>query len=98
MTDLMLKDEVYAIVGPTRAVAWLKSTSPTSYASGQVVVELKAIEELSGKDEAQALNYLKATGLRGCLVLTSAAMGNWSGNDSSDDLPSCPSCPSWTAC
>jgi GxxExxY protein len=29
----------------------------------QVVVEVKALERLSGKEEAQILNYLKATGL-----------------------------------
>jgi GxxExxY protein len=28
---------------------------------GQIIVELKALERLSGRDEAQLLNYLKAT-------------------------------------
>ena len=36
---------------------------------GQVIVELKAMRELTGREEAQLLNYLKATGLRvGVLV------------------------------
>ncbi len=30
----------------------------------KIVVELKAIDRLTGKDTAQLLNYLKATGLR----------------------------------
>ncbi len=36
---------------------------------GEVIVELKAMRELSGNDEAQLINYLKATGLeRGLLI------------------------------
>ena len=31
---------------------------------GQIIVELKAIEKPSGTEQAQVLNYLKATGLR----------------------------------
>jgi GxxExxY protein len=31
---------------------------------GAIIVELKAIRELTKKDESQILNYLKATGLR----------------------------------
>ncbi len=30
----------------------------------QLVVELKALEKIFGRDEAQILNYLKATGLK----------------------------------
>ncbi len=30
---------------------------------GQVIVELKAIRELAKREEAQIINYLKATGL-----------------------------------
>ena len=31
---------------------------------GPVLVEIKALDELTGTDEAQLLNYLKATGIR----------------------------------
>lgn len=36
---------------------------------GEVVVELKALSALTGKDLAQCLNYLKATKLKRCLLL-----------------------------
>ncbi|MGB9888327.1 MAG: GxxExxY protein [Anaerolineae bacterium] len=36
---------------------------------GQIIVELKALDHLSGKEEAQILNYLKATGLRVGLLI-----------------------------
>jgi hypothetical protein len=55
MTDLLFKDEAYAIVGAAMEV--------------YNQIELKAIDRLTGKDMAQLLNYLKATGLRlGLLV------------------------------
>ncbi len=34
-----------------------------------IVVELKALERLSGKEEAQIINYLKATGLKVGLLI-----------------------------
>ena len=36
---------------------------------GEVVVEIKAVQTLSGHDEAQLINYLKATGLKRGLLL-----------------------------
>ena len=34
-----------------------------------IIVELKAIRELTGVDESQVLNYLKATGMKRALLL-----------------------------
>ena len=36
---------------------------------GEVIVELKATADLTGKDKAQVLNYLKATGLSKALLV-----------------------------
>ncbi len=36
---------------------------------GKIIVELKAQDSLSGKEEAQVLNYLKATGMKLGLVI-----------------------------
>ena len=42
---------------------------------GQIIVELKAADRLSGKDRAQMLNYLKATGLRVGLLVNFGSHG-----------------------
>ncbi len=105
MTELILKDEVFAIVGaaievhrelgpgfleavyqealeielrnqniafeaqkPLRISYKGKTLHKEYFADlicyGQIIVELKALDRLSGNEEAQILNYLKATGLR----------------------------------
>lgn len=105
MTELILKDEVFAIVGAAievhrelgpgfleavyqealelelreRNIPFEAQKSLRIYykgkvlnkeyfadlvCHGQIIVELKALDRLSGNEEAQVLNYLKATGLR----------------------------------
>jgi GxxExxY protein len=40
----------------------------------EIVVELKAIEELTGKDQSQVINYLKATGMQRGLLFNFGSM------------------------
>lgn len=42
---------------------------------GQIIVELKALDRLSGKEESQILNYLKATNLRVGLLINFGSVG-----------------------
>ena len=41
-----------------------KKYQPDYVCFDEVIVELKALDQLSGTEEAQILNYLKATGLK----------------------------------
>lgn len=116
MAELLLKDEVYAIVGaaievhrelgpgfleavyqealeielaergiPYQAqkplrITYKDKTLAKEYAAdlvgyGQVIVEIKALDRLSGREEAQILNYLMATGLRVGLLINFGSHG-----------------------
>ena len=113
---LMLKDEVYAIVGAAievhrelghgfleaiyqealeieltnRDIPFLSQQTLPLHYKGQrlkkkyvadlicfekIIVELKALNQLSGKEESQILNYLKATGLQVGLLINFGSTG-----------------------
>ncbi len=104
MTELLYKDEVYALIGAAMEVYnvlgagflepvyqealgiefkerhipfeaqkelcisykehWLEKTYLADYvAFGKIIVEIKALDRLTLREEAQLLNYLKATGI-----------------------------------
>jgi len=116
MTELILKEEVYAIIGAAievhrelgsgfletiyqeameieledhglpfesqkpLAIFYKRRRLKKEYQAdlicyGQIIVELKALDKLSGKEEAQILNYLKATGLRVGLLINFGSSG-----------------------
>jgi GxxExxY protein len=116
MTELLLKDEVFAIIGAAievhrelgpgfleavyqealeielqdRAIPfepqkplpvfYKKRRLKKEYVADvigyeQVIVELKALDRLTHKEESQILNYLKATGLRVGLLINFGSEG-----------------------
>jgi GxxExxY protein len=115
MTELILKDKVYAIIGaaievhrelgpgfleaiyqeameieledcglPTEsqkplAIFYKRRRLRKEYQADLIcyeqIIELKALDKLSGKEEAQILNYLKATGLRVGLLINFGSSG-----------------------
>lgn len=116
MTNLILKDEVYAIVGaaievhrelgpgflegvyqeamqlelgarsiPFEAekpisVGYKGQRLSTDYFAdpvchGQIIVDLKALSRLSGSEQAQIFNYLKATGLKVGVLISFGSRG-----------------------
>ena len=52
-----------------------KSYIPDFIVFGKIIVELKALDRLSGTEEAQLINYLKATGLRVGVLLNFGRVG-----------------------
>jgi GxxExxY protein len=46
-----------------------KEYAPDLILFGQIIAELKVLDRLTGTEEAQLLNYLKATGMRVGLLL-----------------------------
>jgi GxxExxY protein len=116
VTELLLKDEVFAIIGAAievhrelvpgfleavyqeameieladRNIPFLaqepltirfktrilkKRYEPDLLCYNQVIAELKAANQLCSADEAQLLNYLKATGLRVGLLINFGSVG-----------------------
>lgn len=114
MTELLCKEEVYAIVGAamevyntlgpgfleavyqealeiemvTRAIPFVsqkklrieykgqclkKTYDPDFLVFDKVVVEIKAMDALTGKEQAQLLNYLKAVGMEVGLLINFGA-------------------------
>lgn len=52
-----------------------KSYSPDFICYDKVIVELKALSRLTGTEEAQAINYLKATGKKVGLLINFGSSG-----------------------
>ncbi len=116
MTDLLLKDEVYAIIGAAIQVhsvlgpgflepvyqealelecGWrkipfvaqkrleisyrgqklLKEYIADLVCYDKIIVEIKALDQLTGREESQLLNYLKATDMKVGLLINFGSQG-----------------------
>jgi hypothetical protein len=63
MTDLLYKEEVYAIVGAAMEV--YNDLGPRFLENVyQEAMEIKAMDRLTLREESQLINYLKATGMK----------------------------------
>jgi GxxExxY protein len=119
MTDLLYKDEVYAIVGAAMEfyndlrpgflepvyqeaieIAARKIPSKSQYqitvkykgrtlkkfyiadliCYDKIIVEIKAIDKLTLREEGQLLNYLKATGIKVGVLINFGHYPAWNGN------------------
>jgi GxxExxY protein len=77
--ELQLRDIPFEIQKPL-VITYKKYQLQKGYVAdvfcyGKIIVELKALDQLSGKEEAQILNYLKATGLRAGLLINFGRSG-----------------------
>ena len=66
-SKLIYKDEVFAIMGAAFEVHNQMGHGFTDRADflvfGKIIIEIKALERLTKREDSQLLNYLKATGL-----------------------------------
>lgn len=72
-TELRLRGIPFEAQAPV-SILYKGVTLPCTYrldfrCFNEVIVELKALDKLSGTEEAQVINYLKATGLRRGLLV-----------------------------
>ena len=52
-----------------------KKYNPDLICFQEIIVEIKALDQLSGKEESQILNYLKASGIRVGLLINFGSTG-----------------------
>jgi hypothetical protein len=100
MPPMLLKDEVYAVVGAAMAVHSVlglgflthpvleKRYRADLICYDQIIVEPKASSGLTGRDTAQLLNYLKASRMRLGLLFNFGSRSELEWNESSYDRSS----------